>query len=237
MSVTTTPHPDDDNWTYYVLHLATPTGISHTSGDGAAFSCDVDVLGDNVTAHDMVASEEAPIADEMTALVIWIWNRFIGPVDNKHSMEDRIISLTGHFNNLQGDLDASESAFKQFLTEFQGRMLPILRRGAGTEQTDPVVRAFGLALSHAHRIFEQDSRTGHQVMLAPPSLSSEVRLETCQNSHRPSRPDDYSSRNPTPADETFHEIDVSCFHGAVSFNSCLGTGNTFCGSRGDIGRS
>jgi hypothetical protein len=85
MSVTTTPHPDDVDWTDYVSHLAGPTEVLHISGDGTAFSCDVDVLGDNVTASDMVASEEAPIADEMAALVIWIWNRFIGPVDNKHS--------------------------------------------------------------------------------------------------------------------------------------------------------
>lgn len=167
----------------------------------------------------------SPIPARMTDLVIWLWNRFEGPIAGDTTINERVKILINHFSLPSSDLPASESAFKQFLTEVDLQISRYLRERIIVKQTQELEICFNLALYEAHKIVEQDrseqDRSDDRVILMPPSLPPEMKLETGDSHRSLAVPDSHSGRNSILWGGTLQGMEALSFHQTPSFEPLL----------------
>jgi hypothetical protein len=152
----------------------------------------------------------------MTDLVIWLWNRFGGPIN------ERVKILINHFSLPSSDLPASESAFKRFLEEVDLQISQYLQGRIIVKQTQEseMWMYFNLALCEAHKIVEQD-RSDNRVILMPPSLPPEMKLETGDSHRSLAIPDSHSGRNSILWGGTLQGMEVLSLHQTPLFEPLL----------------
>jgi hypothetical protein len=153
----------------------------------------------------------SPIPARMTDLVIWLWNRFKGPIKPDRAMIQRVEILLNHFSLPSSDLSDSESAFKRFLAEVDLQISQYLQGRIIVKQTQESEMCFNLALYEAHKIVEQD-RSDNHVILMPPSLPPEMKLETGDSHRSLAVPDSHSGPNSISSDGTLQGTDVSSLY-------------------------
>lgn len=160
------------------------------------------------------------IPARMSDLVIWLWNRFKGPIKPDRTMNQRVEILLNHFSLPSSDLSDSESAFKRFLAELDQRISQFMQEGIIVTQPRETEIWFTSALYEAHKIVQQD-RSGRQVILMPPSFPSDMKLETGDSRHSAAIPDSHSGRNSMLSGGTLQGMDVLSLHQTPSFGPLL----------------
>jgi hypothetical protein len=162
----------------------------------------------------------SPIPARMTDLVIWLWNRFEGPIKPDRTMNQRVEILLNHFSLPSSDLSDSESAFKRFLAELHQRISQFLQEGIVVTQPRETEIWFTSALSEAHKIVQQD-RSGRQVILMPPSFPSDLKHETGDSRHSAAIPDSHFGPNSMLSGGTLQGMDVLSLYQTPSFEPLL----------------
>jgi hypothetical protein len=94
----------------------------------------------------------------MTDLVIWLWNRFEGPIKPDRTMNQRVEILLNHFSLPSSDLSDSESAFKRFLAELTSADIAV---SAGGNRCHAAARDGDM--DHVGAIRGTQDRPGRQV--------------------------------------------------------------------------
>jgi hypothetical protein len=171
----------------------------------------------------------SPIPARMTDLVIWLWNRFEGPITGDKTINERVKILIDHFSLPSSDLPASESAFKRFLAEVDLQISRYLQERIIVKQTQELEICFNSALYEAHKIVQQhrseQDRSDDRVILMPPSLPPEMELETGDSHRSLAVPDSHSGHNSILSGGTSDGTDVSYLYQIPSLSPLLDLGN------------
>ena len=171
------------------FQASAPMGSSYTQIDDDPFfqSQSERSFTDSALSDLQAVPSISPIPARMTDLVIWLWNRFEGPITGDKTINERVKILIDHFSLPSSDLPASESAFKRFLAEVDLQISRYLQERIIVKQTQELEICFNSALYETHKIVQQhrseQDRSDDRVILMPPSLPPEMELET-GDSHR-----------------------------------------------------